>query len=259
MTVVQAPEGASLQYTTGITKQVEQIILKQPEVDGVFAVDGFSFSGASPNRALLFTRLKAFEERPGDAQSAAAVTGRCSASSPASPAPSSCRFCRRRFRASARSAASRSRCSISRAGRSPTSRPPCATRRARQRVGHADAAVHELHRQRSAARRADQPRAGQGARAEPERRHRDAADPDGLALRQRLRLQQPLVPRLRAGGSQLPMRIPPTSGASTCARRRARWSARRARHREGDDVAAGHLALQPVSIGRDQRTRRRRA
>jgi HAE1 family hydrophobic/amphiphilic exporter-1 len=76
MTVVQAPEGASLQYTTGITRQVEQIILKQPEVDGVFAVDGFSFSGASPNRALLFTRLKAFEERRSEAESAAGVTRR---------------------------------------------------------------------------------------------------------------------------------------------------------------------------------------
>ena len=205
MTVVQAPEGASLQYTTGITKQVEQIILKQPEVDGVFAVDGFSFSGASPNRALLFARLKAFEERRSDgAIGAGAVTGRLFGQFsgiagaivvPILPPPIQGVGLARRLLVPGARSVRRTDHDLADAVRDLVGRG--------NTLGHADAALLELHRQRSAARRADQSRAGEGARAEPQRRHRDAADPDGLALRQRLRLQQPLVSRLRAGGSHV--------------------------------------------------------
>src|SRR5687767_7655423 len=43
--IIQAPSGSSLEYTTNIAKQAEQIIMKQPEVLAVFSVAGFSFSG----------------------------------------------------------------------------------------------------------------------------------------------------------------------------------------------------------------------
>jgi len=76
ITVVQAPPGASLEYTTNIGRQVEAELIKIPEVGGVFAVSGFSFSGSAPNRALVFATLKPLTERKGDAHSVAAVIDR---------------------------------------------------------------------------------------------------------------------------------------------------------------------------------------
>jgi HAE1 family hydrophobic/amphiphilic exporter-1 len=76
ITIVQAPSGASIEYTTNIMKEVEQIYGKQPEIAGVFSVAGFSFSGAASNNGLMFTRLKAFEEREGREHSLDAVLNR---------------------------------------------------------------------------------------------------------------------------------------------------------------------------------------
>ena len=69
ITIVQAPSGASIEYTTNIMKEVEQIYFKQPEIAGVFSVAGFSFSGAASNNGLMFARLKGFEEREGEEHS----------------------------------------------------------------------------------------------------------------------------------------------------------------------------------------------
>ena len=63
MTIVQAPSGASLRYTTTIAQKAEKILFEQPEVDGVFSVPGFSFTGAAPNNGMMFTRLKDWSER----------------------------------------------------------------------------------------------------------------------------------------------------------------------------------------------------
>jgi hydrophobic/amphiphilic exporter-1 (mainly G- bacteria), HAE1 family len=76
ITVVQAPAGASLEYTTNIAKQAEQVLFAQPEIAGVFSVMGFSFAGAAPNNGLIFTRLKDFGERRGRDQSLGAVLNR---------------------------------------------------------------------------------------------------------------------------------------------------------------------------------------
>jgi len=76
ITIVQAPSGASIEYTTNVMKEVEQIYFKQPEIAGVFSVAGFSFSGAASNNGLMFTRLKAFEEREGEEHSLDAVLNR---------------------------------------------------------------------------------------------------------------------------------------------------------------------------------------
>jgi len=76
ITVIQAPAGASLEYTTEIAKQAERIIGAQPEVAGVFAVAGFSFSGSAPNVGMMFSRLKGFDERSGAEHSLRAVLGR---------------------------------------------------------------------------------------------------------------------------------------------------------------------------------------
>jgi HAE1 family hydrophobic/amphiphilic exporter-1 len=76
ITIVQAPAGASLEYTTNILKQAEGIIQQQPEVMAVFSIAGFSFSGSAPNQGLLFSRLKPFEDRVGPDHSLTAVLNR---------------------------------------------------------------------------------------------------------------------------------------------------------------------------------------
>jgi HAE1 family hydrophobic/amphiphilic exporter-1 len=76
MVIVQAPAGASLEYTTGIMMQAEQVISAQPEVLGVFSVAGFSFSGSAPNQGLMFVPLKGYEERRDPNSSLKAVVGR---------------------------------------------------------------------------------------------------------------------------------------------------------------------------------------
>ncbi|MDX2243992.1 MAG: efflux RND transporter permease subunit [Leptolyngbyaceae cyanobacterium bins.302] len=75
ITVVQAPEGVSLNYTEGVLKQAEDLLKQRPEVASVFAVGGFSFSGATPNNGLIFTLLKPWEERRGAEQSVQGVVG----------------------------------------------------------------------------------------------------------------------------------------------------------------------------------------
>jgi HAE1 family hydrophobic/amphiphilic exporter-1 len=66
ITIVMAPSGASLHYTGEIARQAENILMKDPDIEGVFSVMGFSFSGASPNQGLIFSSLKTFEQREGD-------------------------------------------------------------------------------------------------------------------------------------------------------------------------------------------------
>ena len=63
ITIVQAPPGASLEYTTAVTREAEQILMAVPEVESVFSILGFSFTGAASNQGLIFTLLKPFEER----------------------------------------------------------------------------------------------------------------------------------------------------------------------------------------------------
>jgi HAE1 family hydrophobic/amphiphilic exporter-1 len=74
--LIQAPQGASLDYTMGIAKQVEQVLNKTPEIQHTFAVGGFGFAGSSPNQGVVFSMLKEFKERPGDEHAAAAVVGK---------------------------------------------------------------------------------------------------------------------------------------------------------------------------------------
>jgi HAE1 family hydrophobic/amphiphilic exporter-1 len=75
ITIVQAPEGVSLNYTEGVLAKAEAILKQQPEVESVFAIGGFSFSGATPNNGLIFTLLKPWDKRPGTASSVQGVIG----------------------------------------------------------------------------------------------------------------------------------------------------------------------------------------
>jgi len=76
ITIVQGPEGVSLNYTSQVISQVEKEILKLPEVVGTFALGGFSFSGNTANNGLIFTTLKPWEQRRREDQSAAAIIGK---------------------------------------------------------------------------------------------------------------------------------------------------------------------------------------
>ena len=75
MVLIQAPPGASLDYTMGIIKQSEQIMMRMPETKQMFAAGGFGFTGSAPNQGVLFAQLKDFKDRPGDAHSAKALVG----------------------------------------------------------------------------------------------------------------------------------------------------------------------------------------
>jgi multidrug efflux pump len=57
---LSAPEGATLEYTNGYQKQVEDILAEVPEVNSIFSVVG---RGGSPNGGFLVARLKMWEER----------------------------------------------------------------------------------------------------------------------------------------------------------------------------------------------------
>ena len=76
ITVVQAPAGASLEYTDGVARQVEKILYSDPDIASAFSVMGFSFSGAAPNNGLIFTSLKPYDQRSRPDQSLSAVLNR---------------------------------------------------------------------------------------------------------------------------------------------------------------------------------------
>ena len=77
--VVQAPQGASLSYTTNIATQAEQILRADPDVFGTFAVPGFSLSGgSSSNYGLIFAPLKPIDDRKGPGHAASDIVARVS-------------------------------------------------------------------------------------------------------------------------------------------------------------------------------------
>src|SRR5206468_2382004 len=67
------PQGASLDYMTGVARQAEARLKSRPEVSHVFSVLGFNFAGNGANRAVAFVSLAPVSERPGAAHSAQAV------------------------------------------------------------------------------------------------------------------------------------------------------------------------------------------
>jgi len=73
---VQAPDGASLEYTTAVTARASAILQKDPDIVGVFAVPGFSFGGAGSNQALIFINLKDISQREAPGDSVQAVVNR---------------------------------------------------------------------------------------------------------------------------------------------------------------------------------------
>ena len=76
LTIIQAPQGVSLQYTSEVMRQVENAILEEPDVKATFAVGGFSFSGNTANQGIIFSPLIPFKDRRGPQHSAQAIIGK---------------------------------------------------------------------------------------------------------------------------------------------------------------------------------------
>jgi len=73
---IQAPTGASLEYTRNIGAQVTAITKNFPEIFGSFSVAGFSFGGSAPNAGLVFLPLQPYGKRTGHDHTASAVVER---------------------------------------------------------------------------------------------------------------------------------------------------------------------------------------
>ncbi|MEO5363788.1 MAG: multidrug efflux RND transporter permease subunit [Magnetococcus sp. DMHC-8] len=76
VSIIQLPPGATQERTLAILSQVEKYYLQQPEVAKVVGVAGFSFFGRGQNAAIVFTRLKIWDERPKPDQQATALVMR---------------------------------------------------------------------------------------------------------------------------------------------------------------------------------------
>jgi multidrug efflux pump len=63
LAIVSLPSGASIDRTNVVMDQVQSIIRSSPEVEGVFAISGFSFVGSAENVGMAFIRLKPWDER----------------------------------------------------------------------------------------------------------------------------------------------------------------------------------------------------
>ena len=78
MTMIQLPAGATQERTQKVLDQVTQYYLtnEKANVESVFTVNGFSFSGQGQNSGLAFVSLKPRNERSGEENSVEAVIAR---------------------------------------------------------------------------------------------------------------------------------------------------------------------------------------
>ena len=75
-TIVQSPEGVSLNYTNEIMDRIGEEMSKVEEIDGYFTLGGFGFSGNGSNRGFVFSKLKPWSERKDKSQSVYSILGR---------------------------------------------------------------------------------------------------------------------------------------------------------------------------------------
>ena len=76
VTAIQLPSAATRERAKEVLESAEQFYLKQPQVDKVVGVLGFSFFGRGQNMALTFVKLKDWDDRPGRENSAQALIKR---------------------------------------------------------------------------------------------------------------------------------------------------------------------------------------
>ncbi|HVC16952.1 MAG TPA: multidrug efflux RND transporter permease subunit [Rhodanobacter sp.] len=63
LAIVQLPPGATMQRTDKVMDQLRRIIRKDPAVEGVMQITGFSFVGSGENVGMVFVRLKDWAKR----------------------------------------------------------------------------------------------------------------------------------------------------------------------------------------------------
>ncbi|MEL0028890.1 MAG: efflux RND transporter permease subunit, partial [Perlucidibaca sp.] len=80
-TLIQLPAGATQERSLEVLKQVEHhfLVEEKDNVEAMFGVVGFSFSGRGQNAGLTFVRLKDWADRPGEARSVQAIAARAKA------------------------------------------------------------------------------------------------------------------------------------------------------------------------------------
>ncbi|MBY0357180.1 MAG: efflux RND transporter permease subunit [Candidatus Obscuribacterales bacterium] len=74
--MIQAPQGVTLNYTTGVLTKVEKILATSPEIVSNFGVSGAGFTGVSTNSGMVFVLLKPWSQRVGQEHSLNAVIDR---------------------------------------------------------------------------------------------------------------------------------------------------------------------------------------
>jgi hydrophobic/amphiphilic exporter-1 (mainly G- bacteria), HAE1 family len=74
-TIVQAPEGVSLNYTNDIMKQIGNKMSEIEDIESYFTLSGVAFDTNGSNRGFAFTKLKPWEERPKTEQSVYSILG----------------------------------------------------------------------------------------------------------------------------------------------------------------------------------------
>jgi len=80
LTMAQLPAGATQERTQKVLDEVTDYYLKEEKanVNSVFSVNGFGFSGRGQNTGIAFVSLKNWDERAGEENKVPAITGRAS-------------------------------------------------------------------------------------------------------------------------------------------------------------------------------------
>ena len=73
MVILQSPPGSSLTYTTALAERAERIILQHPDINGAFAMIGFSYSGSASNAGMMYVSAKPADQRRGKGHSTADI------------------------------------------------------------------------------------------------------------------------------------------------------------------------------------------
>ncbi len=258
ITLVQAPAGSSLEHTGTIARQAEQVLLKDPDIEGVFSVMGFSFSGAAPNQGLIFSSLKPFaqtqrnraraQKRPGPGHADRSSASAERSSSPFAPPSIPGLGQLRRLRVPGPRSVGRRH---QRAGGGDVRRWS-ARATASPRAGRA---VQLVHGERPAVERRDRPRAracaGCAARARSRARCRSSSarrtSTTSTSTTARTACTSRRIKAFRAEPAALEQAVRADADRADAAARATSCAIK------GDDGAAGHQPLQPVPLGDHQR------
>ncbi len=76
LVLIQGPEGASLDYTSKVLAEAEEVLKDDEDIQNTFAVAGWSFNGSAANHAICFPQTKPLSQRHGAEHSLDAIVQR---------------------------------------------------------------------------------------------------------------------------------------------------------------------------------------